>query len=410
MDKINKENKGKISRRDFFYLGGAGIIFPEVFSKNSIMSNTQSASDFTDIKITAVEPWILKAGSLFVLIRTNVGITGIGECSPMNIRVNAGMIENAITPRVIGKNPLDINILWESMYFGTYKLGTMGSQPESIAGIDIALWDILGKVVNLPLYKLLGGRRREKVRMYSSIGNGSRRTVDEMVRLAVDSVEKGFTALKIRMDWGNNRVDVNPEHDWKIISQVRKAVGDNIELGFDANNGFSVSTAIGMGKRMYEELGIIHYEEPVAQYDYEGIAQVVEAVDVPIAAGEHEYTRWQFRDLINIAKVDILQPDLVKCAGITEAVKIAALASAHNKILVPHQTQPTIGNAVNLHFSSCFAKAEKTQEFNKSDKKTETLNRIFKNPLVFDNGYFSVPEGPGIGLELDENELKKIRI
>jgi L-alanine-DL-glutamate epimerase-like enolase superfamily enzyme len=324
--------------------------------------------------------------------------------------VNAGMIENALAPRIIGENPLDINMLWEKMYFGTYKLGTMGVQPESIAGIDIALWDILGKVTNLPLYRLLGGRRRDKVRMYSSIGGGSKTSVNEMVKLAVDSVEKGFTTLKIRMDWGNNSVDANPEHDWKMMSEVRKAVGDKIELGFDVNNGYSVSTAIKMGKKMYEELGIIHYEEPIAQFDYNGLAQVVEELDVPIACGEHEYTRWQFRDLINITKVDILQPDLVKCAGISEAIKIAGLATTYNKMLVPHQTQPTIGTAVNLHFTSCFAIAERAQEFNKSDEKTKTMNRVFKNPLIFENGYFSVPEAPGIGLEIDENELKKLRV
>jgi L-alanine-DL-glutamate epimerase-like enolase superfamily enzyme len=405
-----KGNYNSINRRKFLSLGGAGVLLSSFTGKNAVIDDAQFSIEYRNIRITGVESWILKTGSLFVIIRTSAGITGIGECSPMDIKVNAGMIENALVPRIIGENPLDINMLWEKMYFGTYKLGTMGVQPESIAGIDIALWDILGKVTNLPLYRLLGGRRRDKVRMYSSIGNGSKTSVDEMVKLAVDSVEKGFTALKIRMDWGNNSVDANPEHDWKMMSEVRKAVGDKIELGFDVNNGYSVSTAIKMGKKMYEELGIIHYEEPIAQFDYDGLAQVVEELDVPIACGEHEYTRWQFRDLINITKVDILQPDLVKCAGISEAIKIAGLATTYNKMLVPHQTQPTIGTAVNLHFTSCFAIAESAQEFNKSDEKTKIMNRAFKNPLIFENGYFSVPEAPGIGLEIDENELKKLRV
>jgi L-alanine-DL-glutamate epimerase-like enolase superfamily enzyme len=405
-----KGNYDSINRRKFLSLGSAGVLLSSVTGKNAVIDDAPFSIEYRNIRITGVESWILKTGSLFVIIRTNVGITGIGECSPMDIKVNAGMIENALAPRIIGENPLDINMLWEKMYFGTYKLGTMGVQPESIAGIDIALWDILGKVTNLPLYRLLGGRRRDKVRMYSSIGGGSKTSVNEMVKLAVDSVEKGFTTLKIRMDWGNNSVDANPEHDWKMMSEVRKAVGDKIELGFDVNNGYSVSTAIKMGKKMYEELGIIHYEEPIAQFDYNGLAQVVEELDVPIACGEHEYTRWQFRDLINIAKVDILQPDLVKCAGISEAIKIAGLATTYNKMLVPHQTQPTVGTAINLHFTSCFAIAERAQEFNKSDEKTKIMNRAFKNPLIFENGYFSVPEAPGIGLEIDENELKKLRV
>lgn len=405
---INKS--GNLNRREVLKLSSIGLLSSINPIGNTKTLDSPLPQNLPNLKITAVEPWILKAGSLFILIRTNAGITGIGECSPMNIEVIADMVEKALAPRIIGKNPLDINLLWESMYFSTYKLGTMGCQPEAIAGIDIALWDILGKVTSLPLYKLLGGRRRDKVRMYSSIGGGSRTTPDEMVRLAMDSVKQGFTALKIRFDYGTGKMDVNPGHDWQVMSAVRKAVGDKIELGYDPNNGYSVQTAIQMGKRAYEELGIIHYEEPISQFDYEGLAQVVEAVDVPVAAGEQEYTRWQFRDLINVAKVDILQPDLVKCAGITEAIKIAALASTYNKMLVPHQTQPTIGTAVNLHFTACFSQTERAQEFNKGEEKTETLNRVFKNPLIFENGYFSVPERPGIGLELDEGELLKLRV
>jgi len=196
---------------------------------------------------------------------------------------------------------------------------------------------------------------------------------------------------------------------------VRKAIGDKIELGFDANNGFSVSTAIRLGRRFQDELGIMHYEEPVAQYDYAGIAQVVAALDVPVAAGEHEYTRWQFRDLITEARVDIVQPDVTKCAGISEALRIAALASTYNRLLVPHQTQPALGTAANLHFTACFAREERAQEYDlpassgEKDKRA-ILNRVIHPPLEQQGGYLAVPTGPGLGLEVDEAPLKRLRV
>ena len=146
----------------------------------------------------------------------------------------------------------------------------------------------------------------------------------------------------------------------------------------------------------------------MAQYDYSGIAQVV-ALDVAIAAGEQEYTRWQFRDLISQANVDIVQPDLVKCAGITEGVRIAALASAHNRILVPHQTQPSIGTAANLHFTSCFARQERAQEYDINSKRA-ILNRVIHPPLEQKDGYLTVPDGAGLGIEVDEKELRKLRV
>ena len=361
------------------------------------------------LTITDIETWALNCGSLFVMVRTDQGITGYGESSPMNVRAIASLINEALRPLVVGQDALDRDRLWERMYFPTYKLGVMGAQPEAIAGIDIALWDIFGKVTRQSLSQLFGGRRRDRVRMYASIGGGAESTPAEMARRAAKAVEEGHTMLKIRMDWGTRRTDANPSHDWAVLSEVHKAVGEKIELGFDANNGFSVSTAIRIGRRFQDELGIIHYEEPVAQYDYPGIAQVVAALDVPVAAGEHEYTRWQFRDLITQANVDIVQPDLVKCGGISEAIRIAALASAYNRMLVPHQTQPAIGTAANLHYTACFCREERAQEYDINPKRA-ILNRVIHPALEQKNGYLPVPDGPGLGIEVDETELRKLRL
>ena len=151
-------------------------------------------------------------------------------------------------------------------------------------------------------------------------------------------------------------------------------------------------------------MGIYHFEEPVAQYDYAGIAEVADALDVPVSAGEHEYIRWQFRDLIQQAKVDIIQPDVVKCGGISEMYKIAVLGSTYNKHFVPHQTQPTIGTAANLHVVSSLMNATRPQEYTGQNPR---LDALFKKPLIFEDGYIHVPQKPGLGLELDEDEVRK---
>jgi L-alanine-DL-glutamate epimerase-like enolase superfamily enzyme len=176
------------------------------------------------------------------------------------------------------------------------------------------------------------------------------------------------------------------------------------------NNGYSVKTAIRVGKEIGgPPYNVVHYEEPLAQTDYAGYAKVVPAVDVPVAAGEHEYTRWQFRDLIQQADVAILQPDLIKCAGFTEAVKIAALVSAHHKLLVPHQTSPHVGQAANLHYTSVFVAGETAQELAEGSLDSPQ-HALFNNPLQYKDGRITVPTGPGLGLELDEARLREVRV
>jgi len=208
------------------------------------------------------------------------------------------------------------------------------------------------------------------------------------------------------MDWGVLRQDADPEKDLEMFRQVKALTGDSIPLSFDANNGYSVSMAIRQGRR-FEDMGIYHYEEPVAQYDYSGLAHVADVLDVPVSAGEHEYTRWQFRTLMEQGRVDIIQPDVVKCAGVTEMMRIAALGSAFGKQFVPHQTQPTIGTAANLHVCAALSDATRPQEYT-GDK--PELAALFDEPLVFENGCIDVPRKPGLGLELHEDSLARLAL
>ncbi|RJP69456.1 MAG: mandelate racemase/muconate lactonizing enzyme family protein [Candidatus Abyssobacteria bacterium SURF_17] len=361
------------------------------------------------MKITDVKATVLRTHSIFVQVFTDEGITGIGECSPMNPEVIANFVEVALKAVVVNEDPLEVDKLWNKMMFRTYKLGPQGVQPEAIAGIDIALWDIKGKVTGLPIHTLLGGCYRDTFLMYASVGGGGYLSVSDMVTYVENYLKRGFKAFKIRMDLGGSNLacqDFDPKKDYEMFKAVKEVLGEDIPLSFDANNGYSVSTAIAQGRR-FEELGIYHYEEPVAQYDYKGIAQVARALDVPVSAGEHEYTRWQFRDLIEQAEVDIIQPDVVKCGGISEMHKIAILGSVYNKHFVPHQTQPTIGTAASLHVCAAIENVNRPQEYT---GRNPFLDDIFKEPLVFEDGCIHLPKRPGLGLEIDEEKMKKLAL
>lgn len=356
------------------------------------------------MRITDLSVTVLQRRSIFVQVFTDEGVTGIGECSPMHAPVIANFVETALKPLVIGEDPLQIDRVWTKMWSTRYKLGVMGAHLEAMAGIDIALWDILGKVAGLPVCVLLGGCYRDKVQMYASIGGGAPLSPSEMAKKVEAALEKGFRAIKIRMDWGVARQDVDPEKDYQMFRECKRVTGDDIPLSFDPNNGYSVSTAIRQGRR-FEELGIYHYEEPVAQHDYDGIAQVAAALDVPVSAGEHEYTRWQFRDLIHQARVDIIQPDVVKCGGISEMKRIATLGEVYNKHFVPHQTQPTIGTAANVHVIASLLWATRPQEYTGQNP---VLDSVFVEPLTFVDGYITVPKTPGLGLTIDQQRLKAL--
>jgi len=355
------------------------------------------------MKIADIRAYPLKTRTALVRVFTDDGIEGIGECSPMNVAVMCHFVETVLRPLVLGKNPLDVERLWDAMYFGTYKLGTEGTQPSAISGVDIALWDIKAKAAGMPLYRLLGGAVRTTFTMYKSIGGGGDMTPAQMLAEVRKAHELGFRAVKIRMDWRYQQ-DVDPAKDLEMFRLCREGLPASTPLSFDANNGYSVATAIRQGRKL-EELGAYHFEEPVSPTNYAGIRAVADALDIPVSAGEHEYTRWQFRDLIERAQVDIIQPDIVKCGGISEIRKIAALGEAHHKHMVPHQTQPTIGTAANLHFIASLRDATRPQEFSGVN---ERLNSLFKNSWELKDGHFTIPlDRPGLGLELDEAAFKK---
>jgi L-alanine-DL-glutamate epimerase-like enolase superfamily enzyme len=354
------------------------------------------------MKIADIRAYPLKTRTALVRVFTDDGVEGIGECSPMNVPVMCHFVQTVLRPLVLGKNPLDVERLWDAMYFGTYKLGTEGTQPSAISGVDIALWDIKAKAAGMPLYRLLGGAVRTTFTMYKSIGGGGDMTPAQMLAEVRRAHEQGFRAVKIRMDWRYQQ-DVDPAKDLEMFRLCREFLPASTPLSFDANNGYSVSTAIRQGRKL-EELGAYHFEEPVSPTNYAGIRAVADALDIPVSAGEHEYTRWQFRDLILDARPDLLQPDIVKCCGVTEMKRIAALAETFDMPVLPHQTQPSIGNAASLALCATLPLSTRPQEFTGP---RPDLDELFKEPLEFTNGQITLRDCPGLGLEIDEKALAK---
>jgi L-alanine-DL-glutamate epimerase-like enolase superfamily enzyme len=331
------------------------------------------------------------------------GLVGIGEASPMNGAVTKATVEHQLKPLLVGMDALDLEACWEKLYVTTYK---MRGQSTSIAisGIDIALHDLAGKALGIPVYQLLGGRYRDRVRVYASYMSRDL-SDDEYARRAAEAMQGGFSGVKIKIGARYGFDSKDPDEDESLVAAVREAIGPKAELLVDANSGYSVHTAIKVG-RMLEQYRVFHFEEPIPYTDVEGMAQVAAALDIPVAVGEQHHTRYDFKELLVHNAADIVQPDVTKCGGLSEGKKIAALADAFGKYVTTHTTTVGVGLAAHLHFWASTPNCRYAQEFNVVASRAR--HPILRTPLVPENGYFAVPTGPGLGVELDEELVERL--
>jgi L-alanine-DL-glutamate epimerase-like enolase superfamily enzyme len=360
------------------------------------------------MKITRVEPFHVEWGggrnrSAWVRVWTDAGLFGLGEASPM-VHGNASLeiIASAFAPMLVGADPLEARVLQDRLFHEHIKVGPEGAYAGALAAIDIALWDLKGKTLGQPVWRLLGGAWRKELPFYASIGGNGQRTVDQVCRVVEDWLKLGPAQVKIRFDADKTARDVDLAGDIDKARAVRKLVGDDFPLAFDSNNGYSVQGAIRVGRAL-EELGYVWFEEPVQHYHAESVAKVAAALDIAVSAGEQEYTLQGIKRLIE-AGVDIVQPDIVKTGGFTGLADMAALARAYGVDLVPHQTQPSIGHTANLHFVASLTHSHHPAEYNGP---RDVQDVVFKTPVRPVHGKFVLSEAPGLGLELDEAELGK---
>jgi L-alanine-DL-glutamate epimerase-like enolase superfamily enzyme len=344
--------------------------------------------------------------SAFVLVHTDDGLTGIGEASPMQGgRASLGMIRDDIAPMLIGHDPLDHAVLLDQAMHTLVKLGPEGALTGALAALDIALWDLKGKLTGLPVYKLIGGAWKTALPFYASIGGNGERSVDQVCAAVEQRLKDDPAAVKIRFDNNRTQLDADIPGDIAKARAVRALVGENFPLAFDANNCYTIGGALRVGHAL-EELGYWWFEEPVQHYHLKATGEVAQRLSITVSAGEQTYTLAGLADLIS-AGVRMVQPDIVKMGGITGMLRCAALAHAHGVELVPHQTQPMIGHTANLHVLASLLQGTKPAEWNDPSNRTHA---VFENPPLPVQGMFHLPEGPGLGLRLNQAELAKRRV
>lgn len=355
--------------------------------------------------------------SLLVRIETDNGLFGWGESGQYGPGEPVStFIEYVLKPRLIGKNPLDITVLWENMFTGIRDFGRKTTGIEAISGIDIALWDIAGKFYQKPIYELLGGAFRKTVLGYATgcYYRGEdvlnyKKSLKALKDEANGYVDAGFTAIKGKVGL------LKVEEDAERIASIREAVGKGTILMIDANHAYNFHTAKKMG-RFLEEFKVLFFEEPVLPEDIYGYKMLRETLNLAIAAGENEFTRFGFLELLKNDCLDIIQPNIGCAGGFTEVKRIEALASAYHVQLIPHAWGSGIALAAALQFCAtiapsphtAFPTAPENEPMIEYDKNINPLrDELLTKRFTIENGFVKIPDGPGLGIEIDMSIIEK---
>lgn len=346
--------------------------------------------------------------AVFVEVVSDDGTRGWGEAGHEGRSDAARLVNGRFAQLLRDRDVFDVDGLWDLIYAEADELGPSGIAAFALSGIDNALWDLRGRLLGVPVWALLGGRRRERIRLYGSFsradGQGGFLSPEACAERARELVAQGFRTIKVRLAIREERRDPDPDPALPVMRAVRRAVGDDITLYADPNEGYSVARAITVGRALVAEVGIAVYESPVALHNLEGLARVADALDVEVAAGETLATRWQFRDLLLRGGVDVINPDLAVLGGISEGRKVAALAEAFDRGIAVHNARPTLLTAAHLHFVAGLRTADRPQEHPGRERLRE-LWVYFSEPLLPDGGSIRVPDAPGIGLEVDRERV-----
>ena len=360
-----------------------------------------------------------RRGGLLVEIETDDRVSGIGEAG-VGGGATAGVIERVLRPMLIGEDPLLIEGLWQKMFTRTRQFGRRGIVINAISGIDVALWDIAGKVAKLPLYRLLGGCR-DRVEAYASGGFYQEgKSVDDLAGEAESYCARGFKGMKMKI--GRNPstqthlrhlvdhaelCEVEPEEDIARVAAVRRALGPRAKLMVDVNCAWSPAFAIEMGRAL-EPQKLYWIEEPVATDDIAGSAMVADALATPVAGYETEIGLDGYRELITRGAVDIVQPDLAWSGGFSECRRIAALAQAHHRMVAPHAFASAVTLVASLHFIASIPNGL-VLEFDQNPNALR--DELLKEPVRIDgDGMIRLPERPGLGIELDRKAIERYRV
>ncbi|MEX2540737.1 MAG: mandelate racemase/muconate lactonizing enzyme family protein [Trueperaceae bacterium] len=341
--------------------------------------------------------------ALIVKVTTDAGITGVGEVDSSPLAAKAAIeapmsssITSGLRELVIGENPFEYERLWHEMYHGSRYAGRSGLFIHAMSGIDLALWDIMGKAQGLPVHTLLGGAFRKRVRAYAStlFGEDLASTADKARRC----VDEGFTAVK----FGWDPMGRDPDYDEALVDTIRNAVGPRVDVLIDAGQCWDTKSAIQMARR-FEPYDIYWLEEPLRPDNIAGYAELSRATHLRIAAGEAESDRHSYLQLMEAGNVDVVQVDVTRTGGLTEAKKIAWAAYDRGRSVINHSFTTDVNIAASLALLASIPEAP-FLEF--CVEESPIRNQLVRNPFVVEDGYVSVPDAPGLGVELDDAVLE----
>lgn len=337
-----------------------------------------------------------------VKITTECGIVGWGEGYGPAYVLEAGI--KLLTPLIIGKNPLSQETIWFDMYRRTLDFARRGVLTASISAIDVALWDIKGKKLNLPVSVLMGGQHRSKVVPYATglYFSESERLAEDFVEEAKRYAAQGFKAIKMK-------VGLSIQKDAELVKTVRQAIGPDIKLMVDSNHAYSLREAMELC-RLIEQYDISWFEEPISPEFYDQYCELRSKTTIPIAGGECEYLRYGFNHLLKSKSVDFLQVDICSAGGLSEAKRIATLASTYGIETIPHVWGTGIAFHTALHFISNLepipGRMFKPDLYIEYDRTENGIRESLTYPeIVVKDGYIDVPQKPGLGIEVNEDAL-----
>jgi len=332
-------------------------------------------------------------------------IFGLGDASPMSHDGEVkNLVESFVERFLVGKDPLDSEVHWTRIYhFGHLRGGRLGT--TALSGLDIALWDLKGKILNRPVYQLLGGAHRKKIRVYANGWYSNPGTPEQNAEEAKKVVDMGYTALKFD-PFGQETFYKISLREAQLaedrMAAVRQAVGPFVDILLEAHGKFDVMNAIQLGKRM-EEYRPLFYEEPVPPENIGELLQVRQSVNIPIATGEMLYTKFPFARIVEAHAVDVLQPDVANAGGITELKKIAAIAEAKHITMAPHNVCSPVGAQAELHLSASILNFE-IMEYH-AEFYSDHYFSVFDGFSRQRDGYVHLSDAPGLGLEINDEEI-----
>jgi len=408
------------SRRAFFKAGVAagGLAMPGLLTLAEAAQETAPRSRPSDLSITGVTCGFVRGGSrLFVKVHTNQDIWGCGE--GVDATPGTYHLVQRFSRMLEGKNPLNVHRLYEEIRKGGFFAGAQsGMYVAVLSAIETALWDVAGKALGVPVYQLLGGKFRDRARLYCDTALYQRRlpTPEDFADAAREAVEMGFTAVKFDLDQANdpNKYDrynwtASPAELRRMVDQItaaREAVGPDIDICVDMHGRYDAITGEQVAKRL-EHLNLMWLEEPIAAENADAYRKITESTSTPICAGENHYLAYGFRPLLDQGAVDIVMPDLQKAGGLGEGQRIANLANLYYVPFAPHMVASYLGAMASAHVCASvpnFMVLEWQIYFHKDPMYQEIVS--FDGPMVVD-GFIPLSEKPGIGVEIDEEGMRK---